>query len=35
MDARGIVAGRIALNGTELTRLDESAWRKLRGTASR
>ena len=26
-----IVAGRIALNGTELTRLDEPAWRKLRG----
>ena len=26
-----IVAGRIALNGTELTTLDEPAWRKLRG----
>jgi peptide/nickel transport system ATP-binding protein len=32
VDAPGrIVAGRIALNGTELTRLDERAWRKLRG----
>jgi len=26
-----IVAGRIALNGTDLTRLDAAAWRKLRG----
>src|ERR1700712_5541632 len=26
-----IVAGRIALNGTDLTTLDERAWRKLRG----
>ena len=26
-----IVAGRIALNGTDLTILDEGAWRKLRG----
>jgi peptide/nickel transport system ATP-binding protein len=26
-----IVAGRIALNGTELTTLDAAAWRKLRG----
>ncbi|MEO5692341.1 MAG: ABC transporter ATP-binding protein [Usitatibacter sp.] len=26
-----VVAGRIALNGQELTRLDEAAWRKLRG----
>ena len=26
-----IVAGRIALNGTDLTTLDEPAWRKLRG----
>ena len=26
-----IVAGRIALNGTDLTALDERAWRKLRG----
>jgi peptide/nickel transport system ATP-binding protein len=32
VDAPGrIVAGRIALNGTDLTRLDEHAWRKLRG----
>jgi peptide/nickel transport system ATP-binding protein len=32
VDAPGrIVAGRIALNGTELTRLDERAWRKIRG----
>ncbi len=26
-----IVSGRIALNGTDLTTLDEAAWRKLRG----
>jgi peptide/nickel transport system ATP-binding protein len=32
VDAPGrIVAGRIALNGTDLTQLDEPAWRKLRG----
>jgi peptide/nickel transport system ATP-binding protein len=32
VDAPGrIVAGRIALNGRELTTLDEPAWRKLRG----
>jgi peptide/nickel transport system ATP-binding protein len=32
VDAPGrIVAGRIALNGTDLTRLGERAWRKLRG----
>jgi peptide/nickel transport system ATP-binding protein len=32
VDAPGrIVAGRIALNGTELTRMDEPGWRKLRG----
>jgi peptide/nickel transport system ATP-binding protein len=32
VDAPGrIVSGRIALNGVEITRLDESAWRKLRG----
>jgi len=32
VDAPGrIVAGRIALNGRELTTLDEAAWRKLRG----
>ena len=32
IDAPGrIVAGRIALNGQELTRLEEPAWRKLRG----
>ena len=32
VDAPGrIVAGRIALNGTDLTTLDEPAWRKLRG----
>jgi peptide/nickel transport system ATP-binding protein len=32
VDAPGrIVAGRIALNGTDLTRLDEKSWRKLRG----
>ncbi len=32
VDAPGrIVAGRIALNGQDLTRLDEAAWRKLRG----
>jgi peptide/nickel transport system ATP-binding protein len=32
VDAPGrIVAGRIALNGTDLTRLGETAWRKLRG----
>jgi peptide/nickel transport system ATP-binding protein len=32
IDAPGrIVAGRIVLNGIDLTRLDEPAWRKLRG----
>ena len=32
IDAPGrIVSGRIALNGRELTRLDEASWRKLRG----
>jgi peptide/nickel transport system ATP-binding protein len=32
VDAPGrIVSGRIVLNGTELTRLDDKAWRKLRG----
>jgi peptide/nickel transport system ATP-binding protein len=32
VDAPGrIVAGRIALNGIELTRMDEPGWRKLRG----
>ena len=32
VDAPGrIVAGRIALNGTDITSLDEPAWRKLRG----
>jgi peptide/nickel transport system ATP-binding protein len=32
VDAPGrIVAGRIALNGQDLTRLDEPSWRKLRG----
>jgi peptide/nickel transport system ATP-binding protein len=32
VDAPGrIVSGRILLNGTDLTRLDEPAWRKLRG----
>ncbi len=32
VDAPGrIVGGRIALNGTDLTSLDEHAWRKLRG----
>ena len=32
VDAPGrIVAGRITLNGTDLTRLGETAWRKLRG----
>src|SRR5471030_475673 len=32
VDAPGrIVSGRIVLNGTDLTRLDEPAWRKLRG----
>jgi len=32
IDAPGrIVSGRIVLNGTELTRLDEPAWRSLRG----
>jgi peptide/nickel transport system ATP-binding protein len=32
VDAPGrIVSGRIVLNGTDLTRLDEPSWRKLRG----
>jgi len=32
VDAPGrIVAGRIALNGRDLTKLDDAAWRKLRG----
>jgi peptide/nickel transport system ATP-binding protein len=32
VDAPGrIVSGRIALNGTDLTRLDAAAWRRLRG----